>query len=423
MTSTGITGPPAVRRPGLVLVYLFFGYGLLALGMGLVPALATAFWSAHDLSGSQIANVHNLKDLGLIGAMLVGPFILKRMGPSRSVLVAIGVGLSGCVVFVAAYGYAGVLAGAFLHGAAFSLGALVIVTLLFRLPERFRRIAALFATFGVASFVAPALVGALVRTPSGYAVVYLVFAVALGALLVAGLLLGRPEGAVAARADDGESRGQAWARIRGWLPLITVFATIMAAETIVVSWITSLAQYGYGVSLAAASALLATLWVVYTPVRALGDVLARKWSAPVVVLAGSLVAAVGTVLLCLGGMVLAYAGAVVFAIGIAPLIPVYQGWTLNRTPHRQHGSMNAALGVGSALVTTFMVWVTGLAIDLDIRLPFAISVALLLAVQAWAWRATRRAARRRSGDQVTGGLQRGSGDAEDTEDAPIERAA
>jgi MFS family permease len=112
-------------------------------------------------------------------------------------------------------------------------------------------------------------------------------------------------------------------------------------------------------------------------------------------------------------MEFAYAGAVVFAIGIAPLIPVYQGWTLTRTPSRLHGSMNAALGIGAALVTTFMVWVTGLAIDLNIRLPFAISVLLMLAVQAWAWRATRR---RTAG-------QRPSGDAEEPPHPPLERAA
>jgi hypothetical protein len=113
-------------------------------------------------------------------------------------------------------------------------------------------------------------------------------------------------------------------------------------------------------------------------------------------------------------MVFAYAGVVVFAIGIAPLIPVYQGWTLTRTPNRLHGSMNAALGIGAALVTTFMVWVSGLAIDLNVRLPFAISVALMLVVVAWAVRATRQAAGRRP---------ERSADVDEPEQPPVKRAA
>jgi hypothetical protein len=157
----------------------------------------------------------------------------------------------------------------------------------------------------------------------------------------------------------------------------------MAAETIIVSWVACLAAWSYGASLTGASALLATLWAVYIPVRASGDLLVRRFSAPVVVKCGLMVAASGTVLICLGSMGWAYAGVVVFTLGMAPLLPVHQGWVLGRTPAELHGSANAALGIGAAAVTTSAVWLTGLLIDLDARLPFVGAAGLMIAVGAW----------------------------------------
>ncbi|MBX7267729.1 hypothetical protein KIF24_17895 [Micromonospora sp. Llam7] len=374
-----------IRRPRLVLAYLLAGFGLLALGMGLVPALATSFRAAFHLTGAQVANVHNLKDIGLVVAMLAGPALLRRLGASRAILAAIGVGMVGCAVYGILPGYPAVLAGAFLHGAAFALGSLVIMTYLFQLPARYRYIAATQATFGVASFVAPVLVAGLVQVPAGYGGVYGLYAGALLGLAVAGLLLrGDGDGAVARRTGGIGSPSVTAGQFRAWLPGAAVFATIMAAETIVVSWITFLAQYGYGASLAAASALLATLWAVHAPARAMGDVLARRFSAPLIVFVGTLIAALGIGVACLGSMPAAYAGVLVFTLGIASLIPVHQGWMLNNSHADLRGSLNSLLGVGAAGITTILVWLTGLAVDINRRLPFAIAIVLLLVVAGWA---------------------------------------
>nr|WTC14175.1 MFS transporter [Streptomyces anthocyanicus] len=378
----------------LTSVYLFLVYCVLALGMGLVPALITTFREDYSLNGSQLANVQNLKDLGLITAMFTGPVLLRRLGDARVTIFATLVGLAGCATLMAAQNYAGVMTGAFLHGATFSLGSLATLSHLFRLPKRYHRISALYATFGIASFVAPSMVGVLVSAGGDYRAVYAIFAVALAALVLGGVLLSR-------YTDTGPTRGPAQqsqprltrVMLRRWFPDIVVYATLMAGETVVVSWVTSLVQYRYGLTLSDASFLLALLWVVYTPARAVGDLLVRYVSVPTVVLLGGLLCIVGNIALCAGSVTLAYWGVVIFALGSAPLVPVYQGWILGRTPSEQHGPLNASLGVGSATLTTVMVWLTGLGVDVDTRLPFAASIACSLGLAAWAVRTRTRRTR------------------------------
>lgn len=46
----------------------------------------------------------------------------------------------------------------------------------------------------------------------------------------------------------------------------------------------------------------------------------------------------------------------------------------------RHGSANAALGISAAGVITLPVWLTGLTVDVDTRLPFLVPVVLLPAV-------------------------------------------
>ncbi|GHH84819.1 hypothetical protein GCM10018793_50460 [Streptomyces sulfonofaciens] len=399
-TSTGTLERPAPAPPpasagyALTTTYLFLVYGTLALGMGLVPALVTTFRKDYGLSGGQLANVQNLKDLGLIAAMFAGPVLLRRLGVARMTTLAVLVGLAGCAALITAQNYAGVLAGAFLHGATFSLGALATVSYLYRLPKRYHRISALYATFGVASFTAPSMVGVLVSDGGDYRAVYAIFAAALAVLVGAGALLARSTGTAAGEAaEEAVQPRLTRALLVGWLPDIAVYAALMAAETVVVSWVTSLGQYHYGLTLSDASFLLALLWVAYTPARAVGDLLVKRMSVTSVVLLGVLLVIVGDVLICAGSVVVAYVGVVVFAFGTAPLVPVYQGWMLGRTPAEQHGPLNASLGVGSAVLTTLMVWLTGLTVDIDTRLPFAVSVACSAALAVWALRAGRRAAK------------------------------
>ncbi|MER6913600.1 MFS transporter [Streptomyces sp. NPDC000594] len=382
---------PASTGHTLTSVYLFVVYGLLALGMGLVPALVTTFREEYGLSGGRLANVQNLKDIGLITAMFAGPVLLRRIGVARMTTLAVLVGLAGCAVLITAQEYAGVLAGAFLHGATFSLGALATVSYLYRLPKRYHRISALYATFGVASFVAPSMVGVLVPADGDYRTVYMIFAAALAVLFAAGKLLDRYTDTATAR--DAGPAGQprlTRAMLRGWLPHIAVYATLMAGETVVVSWVTSLGQYRYGLTLSDASFLLALLWVAYTPARAAGDLLLRHLTVTTVVLLGALLIIVGDVLICAGSVPLAHVGVVVFACGAAPLVPVYQGWMLSRTPTDRHGPLNASLGVGSAVLTTVLVWLTGLSVDVDTRLPFAASVVCSVGLAVWALRSRTR---------------------------------
>ncbi|SEP08290.1 MFS transporter [Actinacidiphila rubida] len=376
---------PTSSGHALTSTYLFLVYGVLALGMGLVPALVTTFREDYSLSGGQLANVQNLKDLGLITAMFTGPVLLRGIGVARMTTLAVLVGLAGCAVLIAAQDYAGVLAGAFLHGATFSLGASATVSYLYQLPPRYHRISALYATFGVASFVAPSMVGVLVPASGDYRSVYAIFAAALAVLVAAGTLLNRRAGAASAP-DAGHAAQPRLTRVmlRGWLPDIAVYATLMAAETVVVSWVTSLGQYRYGLTLSDASLLLALLWVAYTPARAAGDLLVRRMNVATVVLLGVLLCVAGDLLVCAGSVQVAYVGVVVFALGAAPLVPVYQGWMLGRTPAGQHGPLNASLGVGSAALTTLMVWLTGLTVDIDTRLPFAVSAACSASLAGWA---------------------------------------
>ncbi|MTD55754.1 MFS transporter [Amycolatopsis pithecellobii] len=368
---------------GLISCYLFVVYGTVALGMGLVPALITTFREDYGLSGGQLANIQNLKDIGLIAAMFAGPVLLRRLGVARMTTLAISVGLAGCVILITARNPAAVLTGAFMHGATFSLGTLAAVSYLYRLPKRYHRISALYATFGVASFTAPAMVGALVPADGDYRVVYAIFAAALAVLVAAGTVLNRSAGkSVTQQADQAVQPRLSRAMLGGWLTNIVVFATLMAGETVVVSWVTSLGQYRYGLSLPDASFLLALLWVAYTPARAVGDLLVKRLSITTIMVMGAALVIIGNILICAGSVAMAYAGVVVFAFGTAPLIPVYQGWLLSRTPAEQHGPLNASLGVGSAVVTTVMVWLTGLTVDVDARLPFAVSTGCLAIVVA-----------------------------------------
>ena len=379
---------PSGARPAVVVVYLCAVFGTLSLGMGLVPALLTSYRARFGLSGPETANVQNLKDIGLIVTMVAGPWIMRRLSVPRTTLASMLLALAGCAVSATTGSFGGVLAGAFLYGAAFSLGSLAATTQLYRLPERYRHIAAMFATFGVASFVAPALVGLFAGEGRSPALVHLVYAAALVPLLACGLLMERQE----RRAGGGARTGPVPATdpvreaplsravLRRWLPDLVVFAALMAGETVVVSWVTSLGQVALHMSLARASVLLAVLWAVYTPVRALGDVLRGRFSALGVIRVGAVLAAAGATLVCFGGAVTVYAGVVVFALGMAPLIPVHQGWVLSRTPTEHHGSANAALGISAAGLTTLAVWLTGLTVDVDTRIPFLVSAVLLLAV-------------------------------------------
>ncbi|MEU3607821.1 MFS transporter [Streptomyces sp. NPDC035033] len=372
----------------LTVLFIFLVFGSLSLGMGLVPALITTFGTTYGLDGSQLANVQNLKDIGLVAAMFSGPVSLRRLGGVRTMMLSLLAGILGCAVLILSKNYLGVLAGAFLHGAAFSLGSLAAVTHLFRLPQRYHRIAGLSATFGVASFVAPSMVGALVAGDGGYEAVYVIYACALVAPLAGGVLLDRK---TAARERDVREAARPrlnGAVLRGWLPDIVVYATLMAVETVVVSWITSLAQYRYGFTLADASFLLALLWMVHTPSRAIGDVLAAHLREPVVMLLGVLLILLGNALICAGPGLPVYAGTVVFAFGTAPLVPVFQGWALTRSPAERHGQLSASLGVGAALLTTVMVWLTGITMDLDARLPFVVSAVGAAGLAVWAARRT-----------------------------------
>jgi fucose permease len=378
----------------LTAAYLFLVYGCLALGMGLVPALITTFGKDYELSGGQLANVQNLKDVGLITAMFAGPILLRWLGGARVTTLAMLVGLTGCIVLITAQSFAGSLVGAFLHGATFSLGSLATVSHLYRLPKRYHRISALYATFGVASFVAPAIVGILVSADGDYRAVYAIFAAALTVLVAAGTVLNRSIGDSTIQDTGKASQLRLTQAMLGvWLPDIAVYATLMAGETVVVSWVTSLGQYRYGLSLADASFLLALLWAAYTLARSVGDLLVKHMSVATVILLGVLLVISGDILICAGSVAMAYVGVVVFAFGAAPLVPVYQGWMLSRTPVEQHGPLNASLGVGSAALTTLMVWLTGLAVDVDARLPFAVSaswsVALAVCVLRFRTRWTR----------------------------------
>ncbi|MFC5204876.1 MFS transporter [Streptomyces kaempferi] len=368
-------------------VHLFLAHGVLALGMGLVPALVTTFRSDYALSSGQIANIQNLKDAGLITAMFAGPAVLRRIGVAATTLLALLVGLSGCAVLVIAQSLPGVMAGAFLHGAAFSFGCLATVSHLFRLPKRYHRISALYATFGVANFVAPFTVGLLVPDDGDYRAIYAIFAAALVVLVVMGTVLNGSVDTTAVVSTDRSGQPRLTLdRLRTWLPDITVYATLMAAETVVVCWVTTLGQYHYGLSLSEASVLLALLWVAHTSARLAGDLLTGHMSVPAVVLCGALLAVIGDVLLCAGSVTLVYVGVLVFAVGVAPLVPLHQGWTLSRTPVRQHGPLNASLGAGSATVTTAMVWLTGITVDIDTRVPFLVSAVCFTGLALWAVR-------------------------------------
>jgi hypothetical protein len=339
-----------------------------------------------------VGNLHNLKDLGAIVLVLAGAAILHRIGPVAALNAAVVTGLAGCGAFLVVPGMVGLLLGTFLHGAAFSLGMMTIVTMLFRLPAAYQRISAMFATYGVASFLAPASVALLATPARGYAPVYILYALVLVPILVAGVLLGWAQGP---RRDDGASAESARfltkAQLRFWAPHLAAYSALMAAETIVEVWITSLAQYTYAASMAAASLLLSTLWIVHTGVRAWGDVLARWLSPRRVVLVGSVVGICGTTIACLGNMTLAYTGMVIFAIGVAALVPVYQGWVLSQVPSHVHPPMNAALCIGGTISVTTTVWLTGLAVDVDTRLPFAVAVVLMLLVVVRVARAPQRA--------------------------------
>lgn len=363
--------------------------------MGLIPALITTFGKDYDLSGGQLANVQNLKDVGLITAMFGGPILLRRLAVARVTTLAISVGLTGCIVLMIADSFAGILAGAFLHGATFSLGSLAAVSHLYRLPRRYHRISAVYATFGVASFVAPIMVGVLVPADGSYRAVYAIFAGALVILGAAGLLLNQAASESATQQTIGKVTQPRLTRavLGGWLPDIAVYAALMASETIVVSWVTSLGQYRYGLSFADASFLLALLWVAYTLARAAGDLLVKHMTIVTVVLLGIVLVISGDILISAGSTVLAYVGVVIFACGSAPLVPVYQDWVLTRNPVEQHGPLNASLGVGSASLTTLMVWLTGLTVDVDARLPFVVaagcSIALATCVLMFRTRWTR----------------------------------
>ncbi|GAA4785818.1 MFS transporter [Streptomyces ziwulingensis] len=392
------TDSPASGGHALTVVHLFVVHGVVALGMGLVPALVTTFREEYGLSGGQIANVQNLKDVGLIAAMFAGPVVLRRAGIARTTMLALLVGLAGCAVLIGVRSYPGVLTGAFLHGAAFSLGSLATVSHLYRLPARHHRISALYATFSVGNFVAPFLVGVLVPGDGDYRAVYGVFTAALVVSAVAGALLNRSRaGGGPGRADRAGTGGArepgrapearlTAALVRTWLPHLVVYATLMAAETVVVSWVTTLGRYRYGLSLSDASFLLALLWITYTPARLFGDALVRRTSVTTVLLSGVLLTVVGDVLLCAGPAGVARVGVVVFALGAAPLIPVYQGWLLGRTPVERHGPLNASLGVGAAALTTAMVWLTGIGVDVDTRVPFAVSAVCSAGLALWVLR-------------------------------------
>jgi len=357
------------------MVYLFLAYGLLALGMGLIPALITTFRTDFDLSSTQAANVNNFKDGGLILATLAGPILIAKWGTRRTILVALGTALVGSLVFALAGTRLLINTGAALHGGSFSLGIVAAVTQMFTLQPRYQRIAALAATFGLASLLAPVLVAVLVTQSGDFTRIYLLFAVALAALILAGLRAPtEPAARLPTRAWPG------WATLRHWIPDITISATLTAGETAVVSWITWLAQFRYGASTVAASVLFATLWVLYTPARAGGDLLRARFGTRRVICVGACLAPVGALLIAGGDLGRAYLGVAVFTLAIAPLVPVQQASALHRVSAEQHGCLNAAFGIGSAALTTTVVWVTGIACGVDDRLPFVIGAGLVLAV-------------------------------------------
>ncbi|MGL5811671.1 MAG: MFS transporter [Nocardioides sp.] len=369
-TEEGTSKVP-IARDKLVCTQLFVNYGFLAFGMGLVPALLTTFRSTYELSGSATANIQNSKDIGLVVAALACPPIMRKLGLGGAQQLAIGAALAGCAAYAAWPSYMGVLAGAFFHGAAFSLGSVAIVTRMFLMPTRYRKIAALLATFGVASMLAPIMVGWLVPLTAGYSVVYLVFAaILLGALTLLSRIGDSPPAPVVDYTVS--ARGTA-KRLRSRLAM---FGVIASAETIVVGWITSLMQYEYATSLVVATNALALLWIVHTLSRAVGDIVAARISQTRTIAWGAAISFVGVLLMIGGTASLAYVGVALFAIGVAPLVPIYQGMVLSEVPDSEHGVTNSALGMTAALSTTVVVWVTGILLDLETRLPFVIAAAV-----------------------------------------------
>jgi MFS family permease len=71
-------------------------------------------------------------------------------------------------------------------------------------------------------------------------------------------------------------------------------------------------------------------------------------------------------------------GVVVFALGSAPLIPIYQGSLLTSLPETAHAKVNSALGITAAAATTVALAGTGVLLDLEVRAPFILAALVLV---------------------------------------------
>ncbi len=357
---------------------LFLTYGTLALGMGFVPALLTTFQNRYDLSGPAMANVQNVKDVGLILAALIAPLTIRRLGLHGTQTVAVAMAMLGCLSYLAIETYGGVLIGAAMHGGAFSLGSIAIVSRMNKQPARYRRISALLATFGLASVVTPVAVATLVVN-SRYGITFALYLAVL--VLVSIPLLKRDRLSRSLTADVsplGAISSAGTKNVRQLRYYLGMFAVIMAAETIVVSWLTSLMQFQYGASLQRASAALALLWLVHTASRATADYAATRFSPSRVLAAGAGLAGVGVTLMLVVDGRLVLLGVVVFALGSAPLIPIYQGSLLTSLPETAHAKVNSALGITAAAATTVALAGTGVLLDLEVRAPFILAALVLV---------------------------------------------
>jgi fucose permease len=366
------------RNLRLSLALVFLGYFTFALVLGTIPALMTTFQEKLSMSLSESALTQFFKDGGYLLLSLLGPMAIMSLGLKPSLVIAfLLTGGGSLMIALQPSDVSYLFAGIFFQGTGFGLGVLSLLAVLTGLKEKYQRLSMLYSLWGLAGFLAPALVAFVLARGFSHQLLYFVYAIAMA--LLAGL-------SILTHPSQSETKQTHWNEVaklfanREIIGFGVTFLLIVACDAIVGTWVTSFVESRYEFSRSQSSSCLSLFWAAYSIGRFFGDTYIGRLGKIRSILVSCLVGAVGLTVFMFAGSKLATLGLATFGLGVSTMYPAMQGYVLERVEAQVRPHLNGFLHLTGALGCMALVRLSGILAEFNLLLPLSLSLALLVAI-------------------------------------------
>lgn len=355
------------------------GYFAFALVLGTIPALMTTFQEVLSLSLSDSALTQFFKDGGYLLLSLLGPALIVFCGLKLSLFLAfIMAGAGSLMIALNPDGVGFLFAGIFFQGTGFGLGILSLLTVLTGLKEKYQKLSMLYSLWGMAGFLAPALVAFAFTKGFSHQVLYFAYAIIMIALAFLSIFVNPVQ-----QLETQKTRWSDVARLfknRVVLGFGVTFLLIAACDAIVGTWVTTFVESRFQFSRAQSSTVLSLFWVAYSIGRFFGDYFIARVGKIKSILISCIVGSVGLILFMFAGSILAPFGLTIFGLGVSTMYPAMQGYVLERTDVQVRPHLNGFLHLTGALGCMALVRLSGIFAEINLILPLGLSLVILFVV-------------------------------------------